>query len=781
MKSTFAGMFPVFALALVLAGCNTEESGAPGENGSDITEVEMAAVIEDADVSTRLDITSNSGKATWTAGDQVGIYVIDSQGNSTGYHVVPVDIDPGSGYSKVTVPLNVTESLAGYAIYPVSAANGSDTDPAGSSPSVIYPKEYDLSEHAGSVTFVPAPMMAVNGGDVLRFFHVGSLVRLSLMHVPSTTASIAVTFSGMTDVAGICTVSQPGTASATTSVIPGCGFGNTITLTGFTVAADGMLTLNIPVPTGDYSSLDNLQVIARDSGETITGAVFKTIQRSEPEYNWGVLEHGYGRLVPVDFSAGGLLGGVTLNDDSPVTLWKSKTVTRSAQAFDGEGRPYGGAALTWSSSDLSVASVTPSDGIVTGVGPGVATITVTATPLLGGDVQTDSYTVYVNAITEMELASAADIIERDGGATMLTLTLTHTNYGTITSFPDDVVTEWATSRPDYVSLANLSYKPGRLDDTHATVVVNAVGAGLGGNSVISATLRAAYSLGISSFTRNYTIRSKEPTHITTTTPYTFNGIEMSPGLLMTPSEGTWGLTSGEDPFELLPHLFRTTADYLDYPRLFVTWHELKEYFDGTYANAPMQHSVRTIFYGGYEWILPANTDWMSIIAQDIVPGSVVTNDRGEAEGTHRFIKVNVDLTGTSYGYRNASGNAVKTCPGLLLLPDNAAVSCFGLLEDLDGNNALFNNNVDYDDIITLVAGGCIFLPSAGFFTSGGNWTTVVSNGRQQNAGHYLASTNATGWKDSFQFANNGDNQGGPRMSVIRDNEYAPAHLIKKTH
>jgi len=55
----------------------------------------------------------------------------------------------------------------------------------------------------------------------------------------------------------------------------------------------------------------------------------------------------------------------------------------TAQVQDENGDPIAGAPVTWSSSDLSVASVDSATGLATAWGPGIATITATVGPALG--------------------------------------------------------------------------------------------------------------------------------------------------------------------------------------------------------------------------------------------------------------------------------------------------------------------------------------------------------------------------------------------------------------
>jgi hypothetical protein len=82
-----------------------------------------------------------------------------------------------------------------------------------------------------------------------------------------------------------------------------------------------------------------------------------------------------------------------------------------------------GVTIEWSSSDENVATVNPSTGEVTPVGPGMTTITVKAT--YNGTSKTASYPFNVNAVTGISIdPSPLNMIK--GTTSSLTVTLTHT-------------------------------------------------------------------------------------------------------------------------------------------------------------------------------------------------------------------------------------------------------------------------------------------------------------------------------------------------------------------
>ncbi len=81
-----------------------------------------------------------------------------------------------------------------------------------------------------------------------------------------------------------------------------------------------------------------------------------------------------GIVVPTDLGAGAQVASLTIAPDTVNVLAAGDVVQLTATALDADGAPLADAVIAWSSSDLSVATVSDS-GVVTGVGQGSATIT----------------------------------------------------------------------------------------------------------------------------------------------------------------------------------------------------------------------------------------------------------------------------------------------------------------------------------------------------------------------------------------------------------------------
>ena len=206
------------------------------------------------DDSTKVDISSTTGAATWTTGDQ--IVLCESNGVYTYWLYGDVDTES----SEVSVTLDDGYSRVNYAIYPASAATSNFT-----TPTVVYADSYSMDGVANPETFSMAPMVAINSGQ-LNFYHVGAMLRLSLSFIPPYARKIRVTFNGITYVTGTYSVSNPGTASASTTLSSGSH--NYVDYTKST-NFDIVTALNIPLPTGDYTSCTGLTVGYYDENDDL--------------------------------------------------------------------------------------------------------------------------------------------------------------------------------------------------------------------------------------------------------------------------------------------------------------------------------------------------------------------------------------------------------------------------------------------------------------------------------------------------------------------------------
>ncbi len=249
---------------------------------------------------TKVNISSSTGAATWTAGDQIAF----CQSNGVNSNYLTADVDPET--SEISVILDDGYSPANYAIYPASAAGSNMT-----TPTVVYADSYDLDNIADEETFCMAPMVAINDGGDLDFYHVGGVLRLSLVGVPTGTRKIRVTFNGISYVTGTYTVSNPGTSSTTTTVSSGSH--NFVDFRKFSEDFSSETYLNIPLPQGSYGACTGMTVTCYDSSLSTTSS-------HSANFPWLSLGRARGKKaidnVPLDLSRVNPLTGASMSRET---------------------------------------------------------------------------------------------------------------------------------------------------------------------------------------------------------------------------------------------------------------------------------------------------------------------------------------------------------------------------------------------------------------------------------------------------------------------------------
>ena len=277
--------FTTVLVTLLLAGCQKEnpESAIPSEVEPVENEVVIPARLEGVTPGTRVETDGMTGISVWSDNDPIGLYV-DGTGFSR-YKVASV-VD-----GSVRLSLSGDQARTHFAVYPYASAV--DASHSAEDIQVKYPTSYGVGLYSAArlETWSPAPMVSLNTTTELTFYHVGALLRIRVTDVPTGTTSLAFKFVGMDNVTGNYTVSNPGTALATTSLAEGTGTGNTVTFTEIQRQED--MTFNIPLPTQDYSGLTSIEVTAKGS---------TTITTRKSLSGWGQLGHGQGKQMSIDFT-----------------------------------------------------------------------------------------------------------------------------------------------------------------------------------------------------------------------------------------------------------------------------------------------------------------------------------------------------------------------------------------------------------------------------------------------------------------------------------------------
>lgn len=243
MKTKKSLVLLLCGVAALAAGCRQNELDIPDGKV-------LKAVIEGGETRTSFD--SYEGKFAWTPDDQLAVYYSDGTKS-----IATVAAD-----GTVEVPASTASRYRDYyAVYPASVVEDIND---GSQPLVVtLPNSYDISDIVANASgnpgadFSPLPMVAQNDedNDILMFYHVGGLLRVTLNGVKRATKYVCVTFDK--DVTGTYTVANPGTNNPTITTL-GNETNNAVT---FTLTSDAQLTaeqasgpivLNVPVPCGSY-------------------------------------------------------------------------------------------------------------------------------------------------------------------------------------------------------------------------------------------------------------------------------------------------------------------------------------------------------------------------------------------------------------------------------------------------------------------------------------------------------------------------------------------------
>lgn len=459
-------------------------------------------------------------------------------------------------------------------------------------------------------------------------------------------------------------------------------------------------------------------------------------------------------MQDVDFSADAL-SGVRLSSNADITLWKSKTVTRTATALDQYGLPYDDVTVTWESSDTDVATVNANTGVVTAkraLNDGYTTITATATPNTGGTPYSASYRVYVNEVTGITLSSAKTSV-KPSATTIVTATIAHTNNGTILSYPSEMTISWTSGSTGYVTVSPASSLAEKLDDTHAIAITSATGVAATGASTIRGSVPGA-------FTETSSIMSNTAS-LVCTYPGSMGGYYLSRGIVEANSTTDLTLTDGTDQLLQMRYYQNIGNIGEDNPpvsgvvtntRHYFNFNELWNYFNSGALSAttrssemPTTGSIHKIQWGGYEWYAPTNSVWSRILGlSPSRPGSTVNGTSGR-----RYALIRVNLNGDSeYDNKGLSSNSTDPSTslnsdyiaGLLLFPDGGSFDC-ATITTFDSKNMNVVNTCTAAEFRTLCEGeeGCVFIPFSGY-CSGSTWGNGGSgtfHGSATNNGYLL--------------------------------------------
>lgn len=193
----------------------------------------------------------------------------------------------------------------------------------------------------------------------------------------------------------------------------------------------------------------------------------------------------------------------------------------------------------------------------------------------------------------------------------------------------------------------------------------------------------------------------------------FRGYEVSPGILMRNSNGTYALTDGKNPFEMWDY-FGNDASKQKY---YFTWTFLKSELgaDGDNINSTSDKLPEG-------WILP------SASADGSVWGRIIRNSPSSAIRIEKSDNTVSTVSGTESGYAFVIvTKGAKEHFGMILLRDGAFISKAAGIDHWGKGSAF--NNIDDEQLQVLLDAGCLFISATGgwFIDS---WRYIENN---QNA------------------------------------------------
>ena len=260
MKKTYLWKAIVLFAGVLAIGCNKEqnlpEEQTPNEGELKMVTETISAVADEG--STKVQIAESGAVFSWSKADKVAVHATD------GWYLSEGLSDTYQGETSATFTVTYSGDRDAFAIFPYTLVydtsagdfydNSKSADGSGSNDlTVNLPSSYALADVSGDKA--PCPMIATNTGSGWTFKHLCGLLRLTVNSVPATATELTIDFLGR-KVHGDFTIVNgkldPGEADC---VIGTVASGNdVITITGLD-GSSSSVTVNIPLPTGDYDDV----------------------------------------------------------------------------------------------------------------------------------------------------------------------------------------------------------------------------------------------------------------------------------------------------------------------------------------------------------------------------------------------------------------------------------------------------------------------------------------------------------------------------------------------
>ena len=463
--------------------------------------------------------------------------------------------------------------------------------------------------------------------------------------------------------------------------------------------------------------------------------------------------------LPINTSS---IGSVTLSSDA-ATVWRNESVTKpTVTAVTGsDGTDLTSlATITWSSSNTSVATVNATTGDITLTGT-AGSADIVATAAYEGSSQTATFSLNVNEVTAVSITTdPSDAKAAPGGTIALTATLTHTNNGTIDTWP---TVAWVSGSTDYFTVSPASSTASQSSNvTTATTTATAVAAG---TSTITATVGADFTSSTVSDTKDLTCENAAPT-----VGY-FRGYDISSGILMRTVDGsnvTYSLTDGSNPFELYTYYEDNSA----INKYYFSWASLRDENElGADGNNINVNSDKLPAYsGGGRWTMPSHEDWAIILeGAPLLPIKVGNTTISTTDENMAWALVTVtDNTNSYYG--------------VILLRDGSTIPS-GLLDEnyLGSEHGGFDDNeLDMDQFNQLIEAGCLFVSCSGKYVSLYNEWRDMKDSFWDDIGYYWSGSYWANDENTAYFMQiDVDSYGAGANTHGSNSDYCPVRLVKK--
>ncbi len=411
------------------------------------------------------------------------------------------------------------------------------------------------------------------------------------------------------------------------------------------------------------------------------------------------------------------------------------------------------ATLAWSSDNTSVANVNDATGEIEVAGAGVANITVTAS--YAGSTESATYILNVNEVTGITVTPATDEIAI-GGKRAITATLTHTNNGTITTWPE---VAWESDATSYVTISPASATASQSGST-TSALTKATGVAAGVANVI-ATVSTPYAKVEKTASATLTCSVQAVGY--------YRGYDVSPGILMRTlnanDEPVYSLTDGADPFEMHTYFGQNPLN-----KYYFKWSFLRGDdelgSDGSNINASSD-KLPDYPTGEGKWNLPTRSAWETIT--NGTPELRITIEN--ANGSESFI--NVNQTKKCYAFVVIEKDN-KQYYGVLLLRDGSYIRKEGNLQYWGKDSQ--TNIITYAEYESLKEDGCLFLSCTGNYSDlpGHGWRFIDYNDQPET--NYWTSTHYDG-NIGWCLSDHAGSCSTYHSNLDRD--YHPVRLVKK--